>query len=56
MNKIFSMVFWLILILIVVVYWRGATETVKTIGSGVNNIIRTLQGRRDDGTFANYPK
>lgn len=55
MNRIFWYIFILILVLIVVVYYRGTSSVVSTGGTALSNIIRTLQGRNQQGQFANYP-
>lgn len=56
MGKITSMAFWLILILILVAYYKGTSSVAGTFGSQLSSIIRTLQGRNNNGSFADYPK
>lgn len=56
MEKFMNYAFILIFLLIAVAYWNGSIQLVSTGGSAVNRIIQTLQGRDENGEFANYPR
>jgi len=49
------LVFLLILVLILVVYFRGSSSVGGTLFSGLDRSILYLQGRNSAGDFANYP-
>lgn len=56
MGKLASYAFYLVLILILVVYWKGTSTNANVFGNAINNILLTLQGRSaKTGEFANYP-
>jgi hypothetical protein len=55
MREITSMAFWLILIMIVVVYYKGTTATIGSFSSAIQGIIKNLQGRGTNG-FEDYPQ
>lgn len=55
MQKIINYSFWLILLFLVLVYFKGATANISVLSSGVNSIINTLQGRDKNGQVVNYP-
>jgi hypothetical protein len=56
MNTILKYGFYLILILIVVSYWKGSQAVGGTLFGGVQAIINSLQGKNKDGNFSNYPQ
>lgn len=56
MGKVTNYIFLLIALLIVVVYYKGTSDVVVNTGASVRRVINTLQGRNDQGEFANYPK
>ena len=49
-------VFYLFLVLIVVVYWVGATNEGKVLFSGLTQLSYAVTGRNSQGKFADYPK
>lgn len=56
MNSIIRYSFYLILILILVSYFKGAQSITSTLGGAINTILMTLQGRNaKTGQFADYP-
>lgn len=56
MNSIIRYSFYLILILILVAYFKGTTSIASTFGASINQILLTLQGRNPKtGGFADYP-
>ena len=55
MGKILQYAFWLTLILILVVYYRGTTANLGVFGEMANKVLLTLSGRNDKGEFADYP-
>jgi hypothetical protein len=57
MRGILNQIFILIALLIIVVYWKGASTMAGTLGNGFNTILMTLQGRNpQNGNFQDYPK
>jgi hypothetical protein len=56
MSKVLQYSFYLILILIVVAYFKGTTNVLGTLFSGANTVINTLQGRDSKGKFSDYPQ
>jgi hypothetical protein len=56
MQKVIWYVFILILVFIIVAYYKGFTQDVQTTGGAVARIILYLQGRNNNGTLANYPR
>lgn len=55
MGKLTSMAFWLILVLILVAYYKGTSSVAGTFGTQISNLVKALQGRNSNGSFANYP-
>ena len=55
MGKISSMIFWLVLVLILVAYYKGTSSVAGTFGTQISKLIETLQGR-SNGKFSNYPQ
>lgn len=53
--KLFNYLFILALALIVLAYWAGANQLLKTGFSGVNTLDLTATGRNSQGQFAAYP-
>lgn len=53
--KLASYGFWLALALIVLAYWAGANQLLKTTFSGANQLGLTFTGRDSTGKFAAYP-
>lgn len=49
------LIFLLILVLILVAYFRGSTSVGGTLFTGLDRSILYLQGRNSQGNFANYP-
>ena len=56
MNKVLTYMFFLILALILVAYYKGTSNVLGTFGSQVRSLVLYLQGRNNSGNFANYPK
>jgi hypothetical protein len=56
MSKTLQYMFYLILVLILVAYYKGTKSVGGTIFGGVNTIINSLQGKNADGNFSNYPQ
>lgn len=56
MNKAFWYIFVLILVIILVAYYRGTSENIRAAGSATSNLVEILQGRNPStGQFAAYP-
>lgn len=55
MSQIVKYAFYLILIMIVVAYYKGSSSVAGTLGNSINNLILVLQGRNYKGEFADYP-
>ncbi|WP_157067204.1 hypothetical protein [Alicyclobacillus shizuokensis] len=55
MKQVFWYMFVLILVLILVAYYKGTTSDISTGGSALQKLILTLQGRNSKGNFASYP-
>lgn len=56
MNRLFWYMFVLILVLLLVAYYKGTTSVIKTGGQAVGNLAMILQGRNpSNGQFASYP-
>ena len=43
MKDLFTFIFFLILVSLVLRYWKGANELLKTTFGGSNSIIKTLE-------------
>lgn len=56
MGKIAWYIFVLILVFLLVVYYKGVTSDVNAGGSVLETIILFLQGRNSQGQVANYPQ
>lgn len=48
-------IFILALVLIIVVYFAGATSVGKTFFAGVQQILLTVTGQKSPGVFGAYP-
>jgi len=55
-NNILRDTFFLAVILIVVVYYVGSTNLLKTGLTQGNSLLLTATGRNQQGTFEPYPK
>lgn len=55
MGKSVWYIFVLILVFLLVVYYKGVTSDVSTSGGVLEKIILFLQGRNSSGTVAAYP-
>lgn len=55
MSKAMWYIFILILIFLIVAYYKGFSSDVSNTGSALSKIILYLQGRNSSGTITNYP-
>lgn len=54
-GKLFNYLFILAIGLMILAYWAGANQLLKTSFAGVNQIDLTATGRLPNGQFAGYP-
>jgi hypothetical protein len=54
-GKLLNYLFWLAVILILVAYYAGANQLLKTGFAGANQLDLTATGRNAAGNFAAYP-
>lgn len=55
-NKVIFSIAFLTGLLIVVAFYVGSTRLAATLGSTLNQLWLTGQGRTSSGAFANYPR
>lgn len=55
MSKTIWYIFILILVFLLVVYYKGAQQVIYQISSFINNLVLMLQGRDSTGKVASYP-
>ncbi len=56
MGKIIFYMFVLILVYLLIVYYKGTSSVAGTIGGQLQNIVLYLQGRNSAGKVADYPQ